>query len=249
MWRTSTSSFIIAWFCTLTSFGQLRSDTLEQPDPAPIVSLPSGLDRLTAGLDRRFLFLKDTKDLDGLNRLIRVNGVRVGLWLTTRHQVGIGYSFIRQPLQQHNLLAEPVSFKAGLRRLNFFTVYYEPFLIRNDRWDVSLPVDIGWGTSRYEFATESVRGTLVKTGNFIPVGAGVSVTAKLPALPKCKALRWLGINAYAGYRTTLKKDFPGSQVAYRGFFYSVGPTFFLGRFWDDVQSWHRNRKKARQDTD
>ncbi|WP_345244440.1 hypothetical protein [Nibrella saemangeumensis] len=239
MWRSITYSFFICWLYSISGWSQTVSDTLDkQQEPAQKISL-------TAGLDRRFLFLKDTKDLEGLKMPIRVNGARVGLWLNNRHQVGIGYSFIRQPLRQHNLLEEPISFSAGLRRLNFFMIYYEPFLVRNDRWDVSLPVDIGWGTSRYEFATESVRGTLVKTGNFIPAGIGISVTAKLPALPKFKALHWLGVNAYAGYRTALKQDFPDSRASYRGAFYSIGPTFFLGRFWDDVRDWHRSRRQAR----
>lgn len=235
MWRRITL-YIFLIILPLSGRAQEVSDTL----PKVMSILKSA--NLTAGLDRRFLYLKDTKDLDGLKMPIRLTGARVGWWLSRRHQLGLGYSFVRQPLKHYNLLDEPIAFSAGLRRLSFFTVYYQPFLVRNEHWEISLPVDIGWGRSRYEYISEPVRGMLVKTGNFIPAGAGLSVTAWLPALPKFKPLHWLGLNVYAGYRTTLKKDFHDSKTNYSGFFYSIGPTFYLGRFWNDTQDWRRKHK-------
>ena len=119
MWRIITL-YLLFWIYSLSGNGQSNNDTLDRQKK------PFGKISLTAGLDRRFLFLEDTRDLDDLKMPIRVNGARLGWWLNKRQQIGLGYSFIRQPLQQHNLLQEPISFSAGLRRLNFFMVYYDP---------------------------------------------------------------------------------------------------------------------------
>lgn len=201
----------------------------------------------TAGLDIRFSTLRDHNQ-ESAN--VRIRGLRAGVIVETRkaYKAGLGYYFLNT--RTDNLRTQPNN--PGLactdchatRKLDFGTAYFEPFWLRRQYWLASTPLEIGYGraTERYYDTAAEIRQTS-RSGGFVPVGLGVSVILKPPAIRHFRPLRWFGLNAVAGYRYVLE----GKDLAadYDGVFYTVRLAFFLDRFTDDALDWHKARKKRR----
>jgi hypothetical protein len=217
------------------------------------VSSPKSL-TFTASTDQRFFFFNDTRNDNGRRVPVSVYGVRAGfLFPSHRHndqdaggmraafKAGLGFYFLNQSLNRPGLL--PTTSEAVTRRLRIATAFFEPYLYRKNSIEVSLPIELGYGHSRYERTNDQSEENEVARGVFIPAGVGVLASYQFPALRWFRPLRWFGFNILTGYRFILKKDVPSSQINYSGLYVSVGPSFFLENFTSDIKRWRNRRSK------
>lgn len=211
----------------------------------------------TASTDQRFFFFGDTRNDDGRRIPVSVYGVRAGFLFPARRprpalssasgqrasfKTGAGFYFLNQTLDQPGLL--PGETQSVKRYLRIATVYYERYLYRHGPFEVSLPVELGYGHSRYE----RISGTEdeVARGVFVPLGVGISGAYHFPDVRWFKPFHWFGLYVLTGHRFILKKDLPDSQINYGGFYVSAGPSFFLESLTSDLKAWGKKHAKRRQ---
>lgn len=228
--------------------GGALSDSARSP-----VDRPKSL-TFTASTDQRFYFFNDTRNADGRRVPVSVYGVRAGFLFPIRHprngnggglraafKAGAGFYFVNQTLDQPGLL--PATQVAVTRHLRVVTAFFEPYLFRKKAVEISLPIELGYGHSRYERSNDRSPENEVARGVFVPAGIGVAASYQFPALRWFRPLHWFGFNVLTGYRFTLKKDIPASQINYSGLYVSVGPSFFLENLTADLKYWRRKSRK------
>ncbi len=219
------------------------------------VSQPKSL-TFSASTDQRFFFFSDTRNDNGRRIPVSVYGVRAGFLFPARrprpalgnssgqsgsYKAGAGFYFVNQTLDQPGLL--PGESESIKRYLRIATVYYERYLYRHGPFEVSLPIELGYGHSRYE--RTGGKEEEVARGVFIPLGVGISGAYHFPDIRWFKPFHWFGLYILVGQRFILKKDLPDSQINYGGFYISAGPSFFLESLTSDIKNWGQKRKKRR----
>lgn len=231
----------------------LSTATNQPPDSARTrVGGPASLS-FTASTDQRFFFFDDTRNQNGRRMPVVVYGIRAGFLFPCRHprnatidrsraafKAGAGFYFVNQTLNQPGLL--PATTEAITRRLRIATAFFEPYLFNKGAIKVSLPVELGYGHSRYERSNDRSVKNEVARGFFVPVGVGVQGAYQFSALRWFRPFHWFGFNLLTGYRFVLKKDIPASQINYSGFYVSAGPSFYLDSFTTDYRQWRKKRR-------
>ncbi|WP_461149944.1 hypothetical protein [Spirosoma pulveris] len=210
----------------------------------------------TASTDQRFFFFNDTRTEDNRRVPVSVYGIRAGfLFPPSKHRdalkagrsasfkAGAGFYFVNQRLDRPGLL--PNTSESVTRHLRIATVYYERYLFRRRSFEVSMPIEFGYGHSRYEINDEQAEKYEVARGVFLPLGVGISAAYQFPAVRWLRPLHWFGLNFLTGYRFILKRDVPESQINYTGLYFSVGPSFFLENLTADIKRWRQKRKNKR----
>ncbi|WP_461131494.1 hypothetical protein [Spirosoma aerophilum] len=210
----------------------------------------------TASTDQRFFFFKDTRTEDNRRVPVSVYGVRAGFLFPATHdrpalqggrsasfKAGAGFYFVNQRLDRPGLLLN--TSESVTRHLRIATVYYERYLLRRRSFEVSMPIEFGYGHSRYEINDDQADRHEIARGVFLPLGVGVSAAYQFPNVRWLRPLHWFGINILTGYRFILKRDVPESQINYTGFYISAGPSFFLENLTADIKHWRQKRKRNR----
>ena len=220
------------------------------------VATPTSL-TFSASTDQRFFFFGDTRNDNGRRIPVSVYGVRAGFLFPSRRprpalgsnssqsasfKAGAGFYFLNQTLDQPGLL--PGETESVKRYLRIATVYYERYLYRHGPFEVSLPIELGYGHSRYE-RTSGMEEEVAR-GVFVPLGVGISGAYHFPNIRWFKPFHWFGLYLLVGQRFILKKDLPDSQINYGGFYVSAGPSFFLESLTGDLKDWGKKRKKRRE---
>lgn len=230
-----------------------RLKEVPKSDTAQRSSEPNSL-TFTASTDQRFFFFNDTRTEDNRRKPVSVYGVRAGFLFPPRHEratlqkgraasfkAGVGFYFVNQRLDHPGLL--PNTSESITRHLRIATVFYERYLLRRNAFEISLPVEFGYGHSRYEINSDNADRHEVARGVFLPLGVGVSAAYQFPPIRWFSPIHWFGLNILTGYRFILKRDIPESQINYTGLYLSVGPSFFLENMTADIKRWRQKRKK------
>ncbi|MDB5241153.1 MAG: hypothetical protein JWP57_1778 [Spirosoma sp.] len=233
---------------SLPASASLSSDSVQTK-----VAKPKSL-TFTGSTDQRFYFFNDTRNDNGRRKPVSVYGIRAGFLFPSRREnsteaggmraafkAGLGFYFVNQFLNRPGLL--PATSEAVTRHLRIATAFFEPYLYRKKSIEISLPIEFGYGHSRYERNSDQAPEVEVARGVFLPAGVGVSASYQFPNLRWFRPFHWFGFNVLGGYRFILKKDVPNSQINYNGLYISVGPSFFLENLTADIKNWRRNRKK------
>ena len=224
-------------------------------ESTPGANSPKSL-MFSASTDQRFFFFRDTRNEAGRPTPVSVYGVRAGFLFPARRprpalgtsrgqsasfKAGAGFYFLNQTLNQPGLL--PGETESIKRYLRIATVYYERYLYRHGPFEVSMPIELGYGHSRYE-RTGGAEQEIAR-GVFIPLGVGISGAYHFPDIRWFKPFHWFGLHVLVGQRFILKKDLPDSQINYGGFYISAGPSFFLESLTGDLKAWGKKHKKRR----
>lgn len=229
----------------------LTTNAGQSPDTVNLrVENPKSL-TFTASTDQRFYFFEDTRNDNGRRVPVSVYGVRAGFLYPTRRRheagglraafkAGAGFYFVNQTLNRPGLL--PNTSESVKRYLRIATLYFEPYLYRKKAIEVSLPLEIGYGHSRYELISDQTREGEIARGVFIPAGVGISASYQFPVLFGIRPIHWFGFNVLTGYRFILKRDVPNSNINYSGLYLSIGPSFYLENLTSDFKAWRNKRK-------
>jgi hypothetical protein len=205
-----------------------------------------GQDCDTATVARKVLSLKPAFDFDQRFSFIRgdaVNiwGERAGILINDKFKVGIGGYYLDQNLKSIvvNQNGKPLYY--AHRNLYFGTGYIEPFLMRRTYWELSIPIELGFGESFFKSYDSNTNELLASEQKiFIPAGVGLSFSLKLPTFWGWRPPHWFGLNFLAGYRyCILENEF---QTDYDGFFWSISGSIFLDRVVDDIHYWKKGKR-------
>ena len=136
-------------------------------------------------------FLKfDNRNSFISSRNINMFGVRAGLVFDNRLMLGLGYSQLNKRIDRTVLVnGNTVLAQFNLRYISFYGEYV---FFRNERWEHSIPLVIGYGGAWYR--TEFTRENLPRDNGFIYEPA---MTTTFKVFP------WFGVGAGVGYRLVL----------------------------------------------
>jgi len=197
--------------------------------------------------------IKPTTDFD--QRFYYVPGERQNLWgyragvlINDKYKLGIGGYYMNQHTDQgvtattlSRTSSDPLTVN---KQLYLGTIYYEPYLLRRTLWETSLVFETGYGRTVNSSVNKTNNSTLLQqNGLLVPAGIGLSVNLKLPPLFNIQCFRWIGINAMAGYRTTIYQQ--DKQYNYNGAYWSLSGAIFLDRMFEDFHAWKKQRATAR----
>jgi len=85
------------------------------------------------------------------NRNANVWGIKIGLGYNKRIRFGLGYNYLKSRLPSKVNLISPLSsepIKARLR-MRYISLYFEYVYYRKNKWELSVPVQLGIGTTKY----------------------------------------------------------------------------------------------------
>lgn len=223
--------------------GSVRAQVAVPPDavaapapdgpPCPAVAAPRRRVGFVLSLDNRQSFLQASAvRIIGLNAGVMLPGGRwrlgLGGYILKRDYADLYVYQYRNNRRTHKIL-DTLTPQLNLTYLTpnvSYAVFRRPWL------EVSVPVEVGLGRSRYTETDLAGKITTDHRGLFVPVEAGLAVLVK--------PLRWAGASGSVGYRKSVleidyKEDFDGLYFSYR-------LNVFVGAIWRDV----RHRRQERQ---
>ena len=181
----------------------------------------------TTDFDQRFSYID--------NKSVNIWGYRIGVVVDDKYKVGIG-GYMTEQLTEGSIVDEAGTPQNLLKKTLYYgTVYFEPFLFRKKRWEMSLLFELGYGNAILDSTDILKSGTQNKTKTevFIPAGVGVSVNFIMPDIKGLHFLTYMGLNAMVGLRSTVFNSNPNYN--YNGLFWSVGTAFFIDKIFTDIK--------------
>jgi len=143
-----------------------------------------------------FVFNFDTRYTLFGNDPARISGLKAGLEWRSRFRTGLGFYTLSTPLKTKLPVTSPDQTAIeALVKFRYAAVYGEYVLLKNKRWETSVPMQLGFGSTLnvYKDAAGNVqRTTKVPLWLIEP-----SISGHYKVFP------WAGIGAGAGYRQML----------------------------------------------
>ena len=176
--------------------------------------------------DQRFSFI----DKEGVS----IWGYRIGLSVNDIYKVGIGGYFLKQELAGIKLDASGVPINQLTKSLYYGTIYYEPYLFRRKRWEMSMVFELGYGKAELD-STNKIRGrflTKTEKQDFVPAGMGYSDNFIIPEIKGLHFLTYLGLNGMIGLRKAVFNS--DLKYNYDGWYWSIGSAVFLDKIISDI---------------
>ena len=183
--------------------------------------------------DKRFSFI----DKEGVS----IWGYRLGLAVNNKYKVGIGGYFLKQELAGVKLDPGGIPINQLTKNLYYGTIYYEPYLFRRKRWEMSMVFEVGYGRAILD-SINKIRGRfLTKTEEqvFVPAGMGYSVYFIIPDIKGLHFLTYIGLKGMIGLRkAAIESDL---KYNFDGWYWSIGSPVFIDKIIADI-SGKRKRK-------
>ena len=220
--------------CNEYGFSQSISDsiTVAKKDSLP---KKKRLSLKPAGdFDQRFSFIS--------NGGVNIWGYRIGALVNDTYKVGIGGYFLKQELSGVKLDATGVPINQLTKSLYFGTIYYEPFLFRRKRWEMSMVFELGYGKAELD-SSNKIRGRFLTTSekqDFVPAGMGYSVNFIIPDMKGLHFLTYIGINGMLGLRKAVFNS--DLKYNYDGWYWSICSAVFIDKIFTDLKG--KNKKLA-----
>jgi hypothetical protein len=184
--------------------------------------------------DQRFSFIG--------NGGVNIWGYRIGALVNDTYKVGIGGYFLKQESSGVKLDATGVPINQLTKSLYFGTIYYEPFLFRRKRWEMSMVFELGYGKAELD-SSNKIRGrflTKTEKQDFVPAGMGYSVNFIIPDIKGLHFLTYIGLNGMLGLRKAVFNS--DLKYNYDGWYWSIGSAVFIDKIFSDLKG--KNKKLA-----
>lgn len=201
----------------LFAANNFTDSTLEKGSVAPprisISSKKSTTLKPTGDFDQRFEHIG--------NQSISVWGYRLGVLVNDRFKAGLGGYFYNQLEGAGAIDKNGQSELAIKKHASFGTLYFEPYLLRKKRWELSVVMEAGWGVVNTDSVLPAAeKATIQHTKQDIfPIGTGLSANLIMPEIRGLHFLTYFGINGMAGIRKTIGQS--GS-----GIYWSISSAIF-----------------------
>jgi len=100
----------------------------------------------------KFLFVLDARRSFVLDKKTKFNGVKIGVSIKERHRLGLGFYGMQNPIRLPGLQIDkqeyPDASDTLLFNFEYTTLFYQPVLFVNKRWEISTPHQLGNGKIR-----------------------------------------------------------------------------------------------------
>jgi hypothetical protein len=203
----------------------------QAPYPVPVV--PRRRVGFVISLDNRNSFVQSSAVyIIGLNAGVVLPGHRWRLGLggyTLRRNYADQYVYQYKNGKRTKKIAETLTPQLSLTYLMPNVSYV---VLQRSWLEVSTPLAIGLGRSRYTETNQDGTTIVNNRGLFVPVEAGLTVLLK--------PIRWVGVSGSIGYRKSVfevdyKEDFDGMYFSYR-------LNVFVGAIWRDWRHYQQRRR-------
>jgi hypothetical protein len=183
--------------------------------------------------DQRFSFID--------NQGVSIWGYRIGVAVNDKYKVGIGGYFLKQQLAGVRVDATGIPINQLTKNVYYGTIYFEPFIFRRKRWEMSMVFELGYGKAVLD-STNKIRGRfLTKTEEqvFIPAGMGYSVNLIIPDIKGLHFLTYLGLNGMIGLRKAVFES--DLKYNFDGWYWSIGSAVFIDKIFSDLKRKQKSR--------
>jgi hypothetical protein len=186
----------------------------------------------------------DTRSSYANQKFVNIIGVNSGIAMgRKRSEITIGYYWVNfNSLLRFIDLQKNASRLVNLDYYNRTNLYYLnlmyfPYLINNQRWNFSLPIEIGIGSQNTTRTSLLNDLEIWKKNNwFVPVQAGIYV--------EFKASRYFGMSLLTGYRYSAYSH--NLSESFNGPYYSYGVSIYSNVMYRDAHKWWKKRKEKRK---
>jgi len=162
-----------------------------------------------------------------LNRLTKMNGLKIGMDFYDRYRFGFGFYKLDVPIE---LKPQPIENSNDTIFINFEfkynSVYLEYVLYHDYKWEVSFPLSFGSGTGTIKAYSKLSGYDTTQVIKGIPIVA-------INAAAHYKVFHWVGVGVGLGYRQILTKD-KAANEALSSPFYVIKLKIFLSRLYESV---------------
>jgi len=167
-------------------------------------------------------------------RPVNIWGVKAGVTLFDRHNVGLGgYSVTNSTSRYVARLDKTINYNTDLK---YLTAFYEYSFIDKRWWELGIPVEIGGGYYNITSKDATTNVALpARKGFVLPLGAALDVYFK--------PTRWFAINVMGGYRFVIAND---ARVNFNGWFYSFGGAVYMRQILQDLRYYNKKRIYKKQ---
>ena len=148
----------------------------------------------------RFTFKFDTRNSFISNQRAEIFGFKLGVDFNKKIRIGGGLHTLNTALyKDKNLLSSEgidTTVSMGLH-FGYFAYYIEYVFYKTNRWEFSVPLQMGWGDSRYEY---------VFNGKKFVQDKKTIVVYESAVSGQYKFFKWLGVGADVGLRLMLRNN-------------------------------------------
>ena len=160
---------------------------------------------------------------------VNIWGVKVGVMLFDKHNVGLGAYSITNSTSRFNARSDQTINQNT--KLQYLTAFYEYSFIDKRWWELGIPVEIGGGYYNISSKNAATDATLpLRKGLVLPIGTAIDLYFK--------PTRWFAINVMGGYRFVLTTD---ARVNFNGWFYSFGGAIYMRQILQDLRYFNKKR--------
>ncbi len=197
---------------------QLKKDSLWIYRPRKVFPL--------VAIDQRNSFLRTSPTV---NSPVNIWGVKAGVTLFDRHNLGIG-AYSIQNSSKHTRRRDGNQINQNLI-FQYATVFYEYSFIETRWWEIGIPVEAGYGIYKVTSTNTTTDQILpIRKGGVFPMGTALDIYFK--------PTHWFAINTMGGYRYVLNNT---SRLDLSGWFYSVGVAVYIRQIFQDSRYFFKKR--------
>ena len=176
----------------------------------------------------KFVFKFDTRNSFITAQKAKIFGIKIGFEYNETVKLGIGFNSLLTEIYTSKRinygLNEIDTVKAQLKFV-YVSPYFEYVFYRNKKWEHSIPIQVGFGNSRYEYKKRD--GTLIRE-NYKPI-----ILYEPAMTTQYKILPWVGIGVGLGYRVLLLRN-KDINVNFSSPIYVIKLKLFLGDLYKSV---------------
>ena len=145
--------------------------------------------RLSLKKNPKFLFKFDTRNSFIANQSARIFGWNVGVEFGKTLRIGGGFHTL---IKHGSALDKIIDGDTAILKFNYFAYFIDYVFYKRKKWEFSIPLQIGIGSSRYEFTDQN--SSLIKLERKIVVLYEPAITGHY------KITKWFGVGMGAGFR-------------------------------------------------
>lgn len=153
---------------------------------------------------------------------VKIFGIKLGLDYDHTIQYGIGFNYLSSDLEKS--IETSGGAKEALLRYYTFTPYIEYIFYRDNRWELSIPLQLGFGSSYYSY--ESAGSSRKSHQQFI-------ATYEPAITAQYRLLKYFGPNIGIGYRLMIKNN-SSIDESFTAPVYQFGLKLFIEDLYKDI---------------
>ncbi len=162
------------------------------------------------------------------NSFVKVRDIQLGLNFNNTTKIGVGYNWLASDVVRPlSIDGTEVHYNEGTLKMRYIAPFIEYTFLKNKRYSMSIPVQVGIGSGFYEFKTDE--GAQVVTDP-------VTVAFYEPAMTaEYVVLRYFGVGAGFGYRLMFAGN-KGFDEKFTAPVYMFKFKVYFGKVYKDVKN-------------